>query len=449
MNNENNFSGLGIAPKLMEILSRQGFETPTPIQRQSIPVAIVGKDMIGIAQTGTGKTLAFGIPMLQRLVITKSKGLVLVPTRELAVQVNESLKQIGRSLGLKTAVVIGGESMNRQISALKQGPHIVIATPGRLIDLLGSKKVNLSHTGILILDEADRMLDMGFAPQLKQILPNLPSNRQTLLFSATMDQSISEIANAFLKLPTRIEVAPAGSTASQITQEIIMVEKSEKSNLLKKILTEYNGSTLVFCRTKFGAKKIAATLRQQGYTSAEIHSNRSLNQRLEALNGFKIGKYRVLVATDIAARGIDVTNIELVINYDLPEQAEDYVHRIGRTARAGKSGHAISFATTDQHSDIREIERLIKKTLNKKSASGKAVPSVPVPIEKKKSYVGRGARNEKSSNSFGRSRGFKRDSNESNRPGRRGFTSSRRSSGARPQRRKNFDRSARSRGFDV
>jgi ATP-dependent RNA helicase RhlE len=449
MNNENNFSGLGIAPKLMEVLSKQGFETPTPIQRQSIPVAIAGKDMIGIAQTGTGKTLAFGIPMLQRLVITKSKGLVLVPTRELAVQVNESLKQIGRSLGLKTAVVIGGESMNRQISALKQGPHIVIATPGRLIDLLGSKKVNLSHTGILILDEADRMLDMGFAPQLKQILPSLPSNRQTLLFSATMDQSISEIANAFLRLPTRIEVAPAGSTATQITQEIIMVEKSEKPNLLKKILTEYNGSTLVFCSTKFGAKKIAATLRQQGYTSAEIHSNRSLNQRLEALNGFKIGKYRVLVATDIAARGIDVTNIELVINYDLPEQAEDYVHRIGRTARAGKSGHAISFATTDQHSDIRDIERLIKKTLNKKSVSGKAVTTAPASNDRKKPHDGRAARSAKSSYSFGRSRSGQRGSEDSNRPGRRGYSSSRRSSSGRPQGRKSFDRSARSRGFDV
>ncbi len=369
------FQGLGVAPKLMEILDKQGFKTPTQIQRQSIPVGVSGKDLIGIAQTGTGKTLAFGIPMLQRLVITKRKGLILVPTRELAVQVNEALKQIGKALGLKTAVIIGGESMGRQISALKLQPHIIIATPGRLIDLLGERKINLSQTGILVLDEADRMLDMGFAPQLKKIIPYLPNKRQTMLFSATMDEEISQIAAAFLKLPTRIEVAPPGSTASQVTQEIIMVPREEKTAQLKKVLQEYSGSTLVFCRTKHGARKIADVIRKAGHTSAEIHSNKSLNQRLEALNGFKIGKYRVLVATDIAARGIDVTNIELVINYDLPEQAADYVHRIGRTARAGKSGHAISFATADQRSDIRDIERLIKKTLAVKSSTYSTSPA--------------------------------------------------------------------------
>ena len=370
MNTENNitFNGLGIAPKLMEILEKQGFKSPTPIQRQSIPAAISGKDLIGIAQTGTGKTLAFGIPMLQRLAITKTKGLVLVPTRELALQVNDSLKQIGKSLGLNTAVIIGGESMHRQISALRTEPHIIIATPGRLIDILDQKKVNLSKVGVLVLDEADRMLDMGFAPQLKKIMPNLPKIRQTMLFSATMDEGISAIASAFLELPVRIEVAPAGTTVNNITQEIIMVNKEDKLQLLKQILDQYKGSTLIFSRTKHGAKKIANTVRNFGHTATEIHSNRSLNQRIEALQGFKIGKYRVLVATDIAARGIDVTNIELVINYDLPEQIADYVHRIGRTARAGKSGHAISFATNDQHSDIRAIERLIKKTLPVKKA---------------------------------------------------------------------------------
>ena len=357
------FNGLGIAPKLMEILDNQGFKSPTPIQRQSIPAAISGKDLIGIAQTGTGKTLAFGIPMLQRLIITKSKGLVLLPTRELAVQVNDALKQIGKPLGLKTAVIIGGESMYRQIMALKQNPHIIIATPGRLIDILGEKKISLAQTGVLVLDEADRMLDMGFAPQLKRILPHLPKERQTMLFSATMDQQVTNMAAAFLELPVRIEVAPAGTTASQVTQEIIMVNRDSKTEQLKKTLTEYKGSTLVFCRTKHGAKKIAEMIRRSGMTAAEIHSNRSLNQRFEALEGFKIGKYRVLVATDIAARGIDVNNIELVINYDLPQQAADYVHRIGRTARAGKAGHAISFATADQSSDIRDIERLIKKSL--------------------------------------------------------------------------------------
>ncbi|MBU6447522.1 DEAD/DEAH box helicase [Patescibacteria group bacterium] len=369
------FNGLGIAPKLMEIIDKLGFKSPTPIQKQSIPAAISGKDLIGIAQTGTGKTLAFGIPMLQRLAITKAKGLVLVPTRELAVQVNESLKVLGRSLGLKTAVIIGGESMFRQLSALKQDPHIIIATPGRLIDILSEKRVNLSKVGVLVLDEADRMLDMGFAPQLKKIVPHLPKARQTMLFSATMDDAITGIASSFLQLPVRIEVAPAGTTADQVTQEIYIVNKDGKTELLKKILQEYKGSTLIFCRTKYGAKKIAEVVRRTGHTSSEIHSNRSLNQRLEALQGFKIGKYRVLVATDIAARGIDVTNIELVINYDLPEQASDYVHRIGRTARAGKAGHAISFATTDQQSDIRAIERLIKQTLKVKKFSGSGAAS--------------------------------------------------------------------------
>ncbi len=370
MTEQNGFHGLGIAPKLMEILEKNNFSTPTPIQRQAIPVAIEGKDVVGIAQTGTGKTLAFGIPMLQRLVITKKKGLILLPTRELAIQVSESLTKIGRPLGLKTAILIGGESMGRQVAAVRQNPHIIIATPGRLIDFLDSKRLSLSETNVLVLDEADRMLDMGFAPQLKRILPHLPKERQTMLFSATMDGAMSGIAAAYLTLPMRIEVAPAGSTASQISQEIIMVSRDEKPQLLQKVLTENVGSTLVFTRTKHGATKIAKLVRNFGHTSAEIHSNRSLNQRLEALNGFKLGKYRVLVATDIAARGIDVTNIELVINYDLPEQSADYVHRIGRTGRAGKTGKAISFATGDQRNDVRDIERLIKRAIPVTRAEG-------------------------------------------------------------------------------
>jgi len=381
------FQGLGIAPRLMEILTKLGFKSPTPIQKQSIPAAIEGKDLIGIAQTGTGKTLAFGIPMLQRLVITKSKGLVLLPTRELAIQVNDALKQIGGPLGLKTSVIIGGESMNNQIRDLKRDPHVIIATPGRLIDILSQKVLNLNKIGVLVLDEADRMLDMGFAPQLHKILLHLPKTRQTMLFSATMDEEITKIASAYLELPLRIEVAPAGTTVNQITQEIILVSKPEKIGLLKKILGEYNGSTLVFSRTKHNAKKITKLIKNFGFTAAEIHSNRSLNQRLEALEGFKMGKYRVLVATDIAARGIDVRNIELVINYDLPEHAADYVHRIGRTARAGKSGHAISFATADQRSDIRAIERLIKKTLPVSQASGiEKTQSEPAPNRQNKMH---------------------------------------------------------------
>lgn len=368
MNNttsSNNFDNLGIAPKILEILAKHKLSTPTPIQQQSIPPAIEGKDLIGIAQTGTGKTYAFGIPMIQRLAQSggKSRGLVVLPTRELALQVNESLKKIGGSLGLRTAILIGGENMGKQHRALKTNPHILIATPGRLIDHLENKSVNLASTNILVLDEADRMLDMGFAPQIKKILDRVPKNRQTMLFSATMPDDIVKIANTHMSLPLRVEVAPAGSAVKSVTQEIFFVDRKQKLGLLKNILQEYKGSILVFSRTKHGAKKIAQAIRNFSETATEIHSNRSLNQRLEALQGFKLGKYRVLVATDIAARGIDVTGIQLVVNYDLPDQAEDYVHRIGRTGRANSTGHAISFATHDQKHDITTIERLIRKSL--------------------------------------------------------------------------------------
>lgn len=361
--NPNSFHGLGLAPKLLEILNKKNFKSPTPIQLQAIPLAISGKDVMGVAQTGTGKTLAFGLPMIQRIAQNKFKGLVLLPTRELAIQVNDALLNLGKSLNLKTAVLIGGENIRRQIIALRKNPHIVIATPGRLIDHLEQKTIALNTIGILVLDEADRMLDMGFAPQLKQILNHVPKERQTMLFSATMPPEIVSLATNYMKLPVRVEVAPTGTTAAKVTQEIIFVDKQGKMEQLKKVLNEYAGSALVFSRTKYGAKKIAFALRNMGHSSAEIHSNRSLNQRLEALNGFKLGKYRVLVATDIAARGIDVTGIELVVNYDLPEAPDDYVHRIGRTGRAEMSGHAISFATPDQKRDVRDIERLIKKQL--------------------------------------------------------------------------------------
>ncbi len=363
VNTQNSFDGLGIAPKLIEVLDKLNYKVPTPIQQQSIPIAIEGKDVMGIAQTGTGKTLAFGIPMLQRLAGNKNIGLILVPTRELAVQVNESLNKIGKSFGLRTAVLIGGESMGRQIRDLRSNPRVVVATPGRLIDHLEQKTIKLDLVNILVLDEADRMLDMGFAPQLKKILAHVPKQRQTMLFSATMEKEIVDIATSYLQLPIRVEVAPQGSTASKVTQEIYFVNKADKLELLKKVLADYKGSVLVFSRTKYGAKAIAQKVRNSGHTSAEIHSNRSLNQRLEALNGFKLGKYRVLIATDIAARGIDVKGIEVVINYDLPENPADYVHRIGRTGRAGHEGHAISFATFDQKRDVFMIERLIKKPL--------------------------------------------------------------------------------------
>jgi ATP-dependent RNA helicase RhlE len=362
MNQSSGFYDLGIAPNILPVLDKLKFTIPTPIQEKSIPSAIEGKDMIGIAQTGTGKTLAFGIPLIQAALQGK-QGLVVLPTRELALQVNEVIHKVGTSLGVRTAVLIGGEPIGRQIQALRKNPQIVIGTPGRIIDHLEQKTVSLKTVAVLVLDEADRMLDMGFAPQLKRILQVLPRERQTMLFSATMPQDIVAIAQAYMKLPVRIEVAPSGTPAAKVTQELFFVQKHDKSRLLEKLLTEYRGSVLIFSRMKYGAKRIAAGIRALGYTAAELHSNRSLSQRREALDGFRNGKYRILVATDIASRGIDVKGIELVVNYDLPQSPEDYVHRIGRTGRIGGSGHAISFATPDEKGDVRGIERLIKATL--------------------------------------------------------------------------------------
>lgn len=358
------FHQLGIAPQLLTLLDKLGFTVPTPIQKQSIPVAIQGKDIMGIAQTGTGKTLAFGVPMVQLLAQKKGNhGLVLLPTRELALQVEQALATLARPLGLKTTVLIGGESMSPQLRSLRAHPDIIIATPGRLIDHLERKSLSLSRVAILVLDEADHMLDMGFAPQLKRIMEQVPKNRQTLLFSATMPPEIVRIATQYMATPVRVEVTLPGTAAQSITQELFFVAHMEKLSLLEKLLSEYTGSVLVFTRTKHGAKRIALSLRNKGHSAAEIHSNRSQSQRQEALSGFRVGRYRVLVATDIAARGIDVSGIELVINYDLPEKAEDYVHRIGRTARAGKEGRAISFAMPDQRGNVKDIERLIRLTL--------------------------------------------------------------------------------------
>ncbi len=357
------FYGLGIAPKLLQILDQLKFKVPTPIQFKSIPIAIEGTDMMGIAQTGTGKTLAYGIPLIQRLAQTSGIGLVVLPTRELALQVNEAFQKIGKHIGLRTAVLIGGASMYNQIQDIRKLPHVLIVTPGRLIDHLEQKTVRLDHVKILVLDEADRMLDMGFEPQIKRILGRLPTDRQTMLFSATMPTQIVRIAESYMKLPVRVEIAKSGTTAEKVAQEVFFVKKEDKLRLLQKLLEEYRGTVLVFSRTKHGAKRIARSVRQMGHTSAEIHSDRSLAQRRDALGGFKNGKYRVLIATDIAARGIDVTGIELVVNFDLPDHTEEYIHRIGRTGRAGQSGRAISFATPDQRRDVKDIERLTRTML--------------------------------------------------------------------------------------
>lgn len=354
-----NFYGMGIAPGILKRLDALNFVTPTPIQHKAIPIGIRGEDLIGIAQTGTGKTLAFSIPMIQRLSALKCQGLVLCPTRELALQVEETLKKVGGAFGLKTAVIIGGANITRQVRDLKSNPNVIVATPGRLIDHLQQRTVSLSQVQVLVLDEADRMLDMGFEPQIKKIMAGLPTKRQTMLFSATMPAKIAQIARQYMAKPLRVEVAPSGTTAEQVEQELFVVPRHQKLALLGELLSEYKGTVLVFSRTKHGANKISRAVIKMGHAAAEIHSNRSLSQRRAALDGFKSGRYRVLVATDIAARGIDVTEIELVVNFDLPDNSEDYVHRIGRTGRAGHAGRAISFACPEQGRDVQAIERLI------------------------------------------------------------------------------------------
>ncbi len=357
------FYGLGIAPKILDILERIKFKVPTPIQLKAIPLAIQGQDIVGIAQTGTGKTHAFAIPMVQRLAQKEGMGLVLAPTRELAIQIDEAFQGIAQAFGMKTACLIGGAPMYDQVQALRKNPRLVIATPGRLLDHMRQWNIVLNDVVMLVLDEADRMLDMGFSPQIEQILRFVPKERQTMLFSATIPKEIMVIAAKHMKLPLSVEIAPSGTTAERVTQELFIVKKDAKLQLLRKLLAQYKGAILLFSRTKHNARRITRSIKEMGYSVAEIHSNRSLNQRREALEGFKIGKYKVLVATDIAARGIDVTGIELVLNYDLPQDAQNYVHRIGRTARAGHKGHAISFATPDQRSDVRDIEKIIRTSI--------------------------------------------------------------------------------------
>ena len=358
------FRDLGIKENFLAILTQKGFDTPTPIQHQVIPDAMEGKDIVGIAQTGTGKTLAFGIPMIQRLAKYKGQGLILVPTRELALQVEQALRYIGAPLGLRSAVIIGGTAQHGQVKNLRNNPHIVIATPGRLADLMKQGLYKLDKINIITLDEADRMLDVGFLPEIKRILQVAPKERQIMLFSATMPSSIYALTSAFMKMPIRIEIAPQGTGAENIEQEVFVVRKNDKIRLLDSILQKYHtDKILIFSRTKHGAKRITRDIANMGHTATEIHSNRSQNQRRLALDGFIKGKFRIMVATDIASRGIDVKNISLVINFDLPDNSEDYVHRIGRTGRAGRSGKAISFVTPPEKADIKKIERLMRKSL--------------------------------------------------------------------------------------
>lgn len=389
--NRTSFSGLGIAPRLLDILARHKFETPTPIQEKAIPIALEGKDIIGIAQTGTGKTLAFGVPMIQLIGQAKGTGLVVLPTRELAHQVDETLHKIGRELGLRTALLIGGASFGQQVHLIQKNPHIIIGTPGRINDHLERRTISLNKVSMLVLDEADRMLDMGFLPQIRRIVSRLPKTRQTMLFSATMPDDIVRIATEYMKLPFRVEIARPGTAPEKVEQELFVLSREDKIHLLKKILSEYRGSILIFLRTKHGASKITKQIRDMGHSVAEIHSARSLGQRRAALEGFKNGQYRILVATDIASRGIDVVGIELVLNYDIPDNPGDYVHRIGRTGRAGAVGRAISFVTPDQKRTVHDIERLLNTFImvsKMPDLPGRPRREIHVPAAPAKFYTG-------------------------------------------------------------
>jgi len=372
----------------MRSLNKEGYTQPTPIQEQAIPVALAGRDLLGCAQTGTGKTAAFSIPILQLLFQAKhekstGKGisaLILTPTRELAIQIHESMEAYGRYLGLKHLVIFGGVSQHPQTEALKKGTDILIATPGRLLDLIQQGFIQLNSIRFFVLDEADRMLDMGFIHDVKKVIKLLPIKRQTLFFSATMPSEIASLANSILTEPVKVEVTPVSSTAQTINQSIYFVEKGDKRHLLLHLLADQSiERVLVFARTKHGSDKIVKDLVKGGVTAEAIHGNKSQNARQRALGNFKSAQTRVLVATDIAARGIDIDELTHVINYELPNVPETYVHRIGRTGRAGASGIALSFCDHEERAYLRDIQKLIGKTIPVENDHPFAGHNSPVP----------------------------------------------------------------------
>lgn len=363
------FSELQLLEPIHAALKAAGYDTPTPIQLQAIPALLEGRDLLGCAQTGTGKTAAFAIPILQRLVINhknliprQARVLVLTPTRELAVQVHDSFATYGQNLKLKYTVVFGGVGQTPQVKAMSRGVDVLVATPGRLLDLINQNHIRLDQLEVFVLDEADRMLDMGFIHDVKKLIKMLPLKTHNLFFSASMPPQIEQLANSILQNPIKVEVNPVSSTVDKISQSVLFVDRENKRALLKYLLTNENfKKVIVFSRTKHGANKIVDTLLLEGISSDAIHGNKSQTARQNALENFKIGKTRVLVATDIAARGIDVDGITHVINFDLPNDSESYVHRIGRTARAGASGYAISFCDAEEKAFLKDIEKLIKK----------------------------------------------------------------------------------------
>ncbi|MDD2764219.1 MAG: DEAD/DEAH box helicase [Opitutaceae bacterium] len=365
------FASLNLAAPLLRALVEKAYVHPSPIQARAIPPLLEGRDLIGCAQTGTGKTAAFALPILQRLgarplprTPRRPRALILTPTRELAAQIGDNIALYGRHLPLRHAVIFGGVGEHPQIRALAAGVEIIVATPGRLLDLMEQGHALLDRVETFVLDEADRMLDMGFAPDVKRIIARLPARRQSLLFSATMPEAIRELANRLLHDPVRVEVTPVASTAERIEQRVCHVQRHDKHRLLVHTLTQHaQGLVLVFSRTKHGANRLADNLGRDGIRAAAIHGNKSQGARQRALEDFRTGRTRVLVATDIAARGIDVKGIALVVNFDIPEEPEAYVHRIGRTARMGASGLALSFCDPSERSSLRDIQRLIRQSI--------------------------------------------------------------------------------------
>jgi ATP-dependent RNA helicase RhlE len=369
------FASLSLAPSLLEALAADGYQSPTPIQSQAIPPALAKRDVLGIAQTGTGKTAAFALPILNRLLAEiprgtrpptgrKPKALVLAPTRELAAQISESFASYGRHTPLRFAVVFGGVGQGPQVRAIQQGIDILVATPGRLIDLIDQRLVSLAQIEFFVLDEADRMLDMGFIEPIRRIAALLPKERQTMLFSATMPKEIRHLADSLLRDPTTVTVTPVSSAVDRIDQKLYFVLKPQKTQLLVHLYDALAmDRTVVFTKTKHGADRLARKLKAAGIRAEAIHGDKAQNQRLRALEAFRSGRSSVLVATDVAARGLDIDDITHVVNYDLPMEPEAYVHRIGRTARAGKSGHAISFCDVEEKGLLKQVERLIKREL--------------------------------------------------------------------------------------
>jgi superfamily II DNA/RNA helicase len=407
------FNDFGLVEPIMRALRDEKYETPTPIQAQTIPLAVSGKDVIGIAQTGTGKTAAFALPILHHIVRKRLRPekkacriLVLSPTRELSGQISDSFRAYGRYIRpLAVTLAIGGVPINKQIRSMAHGAEILVATPGRLLDLVNQHAVRLDKIEVLVLDEADRMLDMGFIHDIRKVVAMLPKDRQTLFFSATMPQEITKLADQMLRDPARVSVTPQATTAERVNQRVILTDKASKNGLLAELLkSEKSDRVLVFTRTKHGADKVVRMLEKTGHRAEAIHGNKSQNNRDRTLKAFRDGSLRTLIATDIAARGIDVDGVSHVINYDLPNVPESYVHRIGRTARAGAEGVAISFCDHEEAAYLRDIERLIRMSIpSENRRTGKQPQQIAAPHQHKKH--GNGGRNHRNNNNNKRPRG--------------------------------------------